>query len=460
MSVSTGGVSVSSASSASTTITPPPDRSGWLYKRGNYNSSWKKRWFVLRYQTLKYFKSPKDSKAKGFISLSQATVEAGTTEKMKQLFGFEIHPSKSNRVFVIHAENENEMKEWMNALQQNIDYVARVIEENKLKEARSQNIHSLVDGLNQVNLNANATQANAFNERDRDRDREDASFNLEVDDEFYKKMGIPLRNTAWRKELQAIGFQSKKNSSLDDHLDDDDDEKEKKKEISSSSLRKAARLPFIGAATIHNVSNMVAVGSYAPFNDLDKGMIQLINIESRENISQLTNHSRFADLCDDYIEHDAEREQTALTNSNHTGSSGSSTSTANTNGGMTLNTACSGEINDISWYDDLLACASDAGVVALYKLPSANLTSAASSFNNLEPIHTYVHSRIQSVPIAAPGKYALSSRIRQAKINPITKREILTVANTQFFVWDIDNYQSPVHAEVVSEKSHSCLTYT
>ena len=49
-----------STSSASSSSALPPDLSGWLYKSGEYNSSFRRRYFLLRYQTLKYYKSAAD----------------------------------------------------------------------------------------------------------------------------------------------------------------------------------------------------------------------------------------------------------------------------------------------------------------------------------------------------------------------------------------------------------------
>lgn len=118
-------------------------RSGWLYKRGNLNSSWKRRWFVLRYQTLKYYKKSGDTKAKGFISLSAALLTPGTSDKMRRLHGFEISSLKYTRVFVIHAESAQEMAEWIECLQANIRYVSQVIE----REKKQQNVNGAPGGL-------------------------------------------------------------------------------------------------------------------------------------------------------------------------------------------------------------------------------------------------------------------------------------------------------------------------
>jgi hypothetical protein len=54
--VTSAGSSAGGGGGPLASLPEPPSKSGWLYKRGNLNSSWKRRWFVLKYQTLKYYK--------------------------------------------------------------------------------------------------------------------------------------------------------------------------------------------------------------------------------------------------------------------------------------------------------------------------------------------------------------------------------------------------------------------
>jgi hypothetical protein len=46
------------------------EKGGWLTKRGHVVKNWKRRWFVLNDDMLRYYKSPGQTVAQGFIALS------------------------------------------------------------------------------------------------------------------------------------------------------------------------------------------------------------------------------------------------------------------------------------------------------------------------------------------------------------------------------------------------------
>jgi hypothetical protein len=48
--------------------------SGFLEKRGQLNTAWKKRWCIIRDDKLYYYKSKENNKPAGVISLQQAVV--------------------------------------------------------------------------------------------------------------------------------------------------------------------------------------------------------------------------------------------------------------------------------------------------------------------------------------------------------------------------------------------------
>jgi hypothetical protein len=52
---------------------------------------------------------------------------------MKSLYGFEIGSTNYERIYIIHANTELEMKSWMDALYKNIEYLARVVEEQQIQ---------------------------------------------------------------------------------------------------------------------------------------------------------------------------------------------------------------------------------------------------------------------------------------------------------------------------------------
>jgi len=88
-------------------------KEGWLLKKSGTRGNWTKRWFVLRYKTLSYFKSPLDTKPKGRIVLSNCMVGSSTRKPFCfciSAFGVE------NRAYLIVANNEQEKMEWVNAI--------------------------------------------------------------------------------------------------------------------------------------------------------------------------------------------------------------------------------------------------------------------------------------------------------------------------------------------------------
>merc|ERR1711934_324308 len=50
-----------------------PDKDGFLTKQGGSIKTWKKRWFVLKGDTLYYFKTQKDPEQTGEIKLEKTT---------------------------------------------------------------------------------------------------------------------------------------------------------------------------------------------------------------------------------------------------------------------------------------------------------------------------------------------------------------------------------------------------
>jgi len=393
-------------------VPPPPDKVGWLYKRGNYNQSWKKRWFVLRYQTLKYFKSPSDSKPKGFISLSAAVLTPGTSEKMRRLHGFEISSQKYTRVFVIHAENESEMNAWMHCLQANIDYVRQVIEREKtLKQAAGAN-----KGLN-VNTDAKGgQQVHPFSATHATQHKilpPEQRLRLDIGEEGLKQFGVPLRLSQWRRDVSKLAF-----------------EESSSKNVTVSSIRSSMKLPSVASMSVHNSNNYVAVGmGSASKSERESGSIQLLQIETRGQIGNITELGRFGDLeagANERIDFDEN---------------------AASNGAV--NVRCDGAISSLHWFDDKLAAGSSGGVVALYKIPN-DLTNAAASISSLQPVQLLHHSKVASVPLATPGKWTLTSRISQLRLNPIDKKLLLTTANQHLFLWDVERAVATAATEVAS----------
>eukprot|EP01103_Thecamoeba_quadrilineata_P007137 TRINITY_DN1691_c0_g1_i2.p1 TRINITY_DN1691_c0_g1~~TRINITY_DN1691_c0_g1_i2.p1 ORF type:complete len:329 (-),score=39.47 TRINITY_DN1691_c0_g1_i2:44-1030(-) len=76
--------------------------------------SWKRKWFVLKspLNSLNYYKKPRDLKPEGSILLSNIqTLRACSSDRP---FSFEIVHSKGT--LIVHAECDEEMKQWMKAI--------------------------------------------------------------------------------------------------------------------------------------------------------------------------------------------------------------------------------------------------------------------------------------------------------------------------------------------------------
>jgi len=105
-------------------------RSGWLTKQGHIFHTWKKRWFVLDKQLLKYYKSADDAatsqgapnstglELKGCINLLNSKVEVLTPSEESRPFCFRVTPM-SNKVFLISAPDEASRAAWVAVIREN-----------------------------------------------------------------------------------------------------------------------------------------------------------------------------------------------------------------------------------------------------------------------------------------------------------------------------------------------------
>mmetsp|Transcript_26623 Transcript_26623/g.29675 ORF Transcript_26623/g.29675 Transcript_26623/m.29675 type:complete len:429 (+) Transcript_26623:2072-3358(+) len=94
----------------------PADKEGWLTKQGGSWKSWKRRWIVLKGETLFYFKTRKDKDVTGTIEL---TKDSFTKKDDKKKYCFAVGTEK--RVFFMFPDTQIEQDEWMNTIGQVID---------------------------------------------------------------------------------------------------------------------------------------------------------------------------------------------------------------------------------------------------------------------------------------------------------------------------------------------------
>jgi len=121
-----------------------PDKVGWLEKRGKVRKNWTRRYFVLKDNELKYYKSDKPTeRSQGKIILDGCTVEIAPESKYGRKFCFELTAPLQNRIFVIVAENGTSLQEWMNAIRR---AMLRLRRERSKTEA-AQRRKNKVDGV-------------------------------------------------------------------------------------------------------------------------------------------------------------------------------------------------------------------------------------------------------------------------------------------------------------------------
>jgi hypothetical protein len=96
-----------------------PECHGYLSKVGYRHRTWHRRYCVLKYACLYYYKDPSSTTAKGVAHLHGYTVEEDIT---RHKFGFQLIPPTYNmRLFQFTADNETDMKRWMTAMKSSID---------------------------------------------------------------------------------------------------------------------------------------------------------------------------------------------------------------------------------------------------------------------------------------------------------------------------------------------------
>ncbi|GAM28824.1 hypothetical protein SAMD00019534_120000 [Acytostelium subglobosum LB1] len=97
----------------------PSDREGFLTKQGGAIKTWKRRWFVLKGKKLYYFKNKTDLEATGMIEFEPDSFVKDERDKdKKKKFMFSLGTSK--RIFLIYAESETDMKQWIEAIRRNM----------------------------------------------------------------------------------------------------------------------------------------------------------------------------------------------------------------------------------------------------------------------------------------------------------------------------------------------------
>ncbi|RZC37041.1 PH domain containing protein [Asbolus verrucosus] len=92
----------------------PIDKEGYLNKRGELNKNFQRRYFILKGNLLFYFDKKGDKEPVGVIVLEGCTIEL---EEDQEQFCFKIvFHGANNRSYVLGAESQESMEQWMKAL--------------------------------------------------------------------------------------------------------------------------------------------------------------------------------------------------------------------------------------------------------------------------------------------------------------------------------------------------------
>nr|CAI5851129.1 unnamed protein product [Callosobruchus analis] len=92
----------------------PVDKEGYLNKRGELNKNFQRRYFLLKGNLLFYFDKKGDKEPVGVIILEGCSIELAEDEE-QFCFKIEFHGT-NNRSYVLGAESQEAMEQWMKAL--------------------------------------------------------------------------------------------------------------------------------------------------------------------------------------------------------------------------------------------------------------------------------------------------------------------------------------------------------
>lgn len=110
------------------TCDSPPDKTGFLFKKGERNTAYHRRWFVLKGNMLFYFEERDSKEPIGVIVLEGCTVELCESAE-EFAFAIKFDCAKA-RVYKMAAENQAAMESWVKALSRaSFDYMRLVVRE-------------------------------------------------------------------------------------------------------------------------------------------------------------------------------------------------------------------------------------------------------------------------------------------------------------------------------------------
>lgn len=110
------------------TCDSPPDKTGFLFKKGERNTAYHRRWFVLKGNMLFYFEERDAREPVGVIVLEGCTVELCESAE-EFAFAVKFDCAKA-RVYKMAADGQAAMESWVKALSRaSFDYMRLVVKE-------------------------------------------------------------------------------------------------------------------------------------------------------------------------------------------------------------------------------------------------------------------------------------------------------------------------------------------
>ncbi|XP_051924032.1 sesquipedalian-1 [Hippocampus zosterae] len=110
------------------TCDSPPDKTGFLFKKGERNTAYHRRWFVLKGNMLFYFEERDSREPIGVIILEGCTVELCESAE-EFAFAVKFDCARA-RVYKMAADSQAAMESWVKALSRaSFDYMRLVVKE-------------------------------------------------------------------------------------------------------------------------------------------------------------------------------------------------------------------------------------------------------------------------------------------------------------------------------------------
>jgi len=139
----------------------PTDKEGWLWKRGEVNKNFQKRYFVLKGNLLFYFEKRYDKEPIGVIIIEGCTIELAEEEQEMCAFKIVFH-GEGRRTYYLGTESQEIVEDWMKFLASaSYDYMKLMVMELQQKLAEIEEMEKMQAQQQKSNCNNSATATNA-----------------------------------------------------------------------------------------------------------------------------------------------------------------------------------------------------------------------------------------------------------------------------------------------------------